>query len=263
VEKDRGLKIFEIINDQLQIIADIEVNITDVLDDDIERFQGAYCRWSVEGFKVNATINLHTDLYKMDRDSEFKESTDRRFGNFLNNLGIELNEDALFVMTMIHEMAHVYYVSLFCHNDCLGEYIDLDTIAQAQLRLSFDKDLSKYFYEEIELSPYSTFVFSEAIADKYAIENFIPVWNKLKENGWVREELCKGTSHDLNDIRILKDIRSKLMHLNYVNPTIVATKQLVEEQIEILTKNIATTEKYREEEKETVNKLVEKIQYKG
>jgi len=123
------------------------------------------------GFEAKIIIKTdELELTKIRKPELYEKIKDHY--KFLINSSITLNDNTYFIIALLHEFGHVEYLDKFYHyGSDVFKKVTFQKVYANALQLIFNNKKSGSFYG---------FKPEEVYADKYAIENFFLIWNKVK-----------------------------------------------------------------------------------
>ncbi len=126
-----------------------------------------------------ATIR-YPKKYDIFNDSYYKCFYER-FGSFIEIAGYELSNENYDVITILHELGHVNYVSKMDSMDSINLMIAVDSHSKDMINLAFNEnDIKDHEEEGIDIRYMN--IAAEMYADYFAVKHFIPTMKYLKEN---------------------------------------------------------------------------------
>jgi len=153
---------------------DIEGTILEEMDNN----QGMVEMEPTDG-QFNVTFHMLTNCYHHCKETNRLESFENRFKDYIEGLGLQLNEEVFTVLLFLHEVGHVQFEKTVQEFDILREAFMINQIQVHSLSLGFEeKDMNDLRSEGLNVPTFFNSI--ECHCDIYAISHFLPTWNLLK-----------------------------------------------------------------------------------
>jgi hypothetical protein len=137
--------------------------------------------------EVIAEITLCNDIESLIGKKTCTNNFEKRFFEFIESLGVEINVYSIFTISLLHELGHSNLIKLFLDLGMEKEYDNLYHLAKATVMATGSYKQNELWEKTHKISLGQTADVQENFADAYALKNFPRVWNVVKH--YIRPEL--------------------------------------------------------------------------